>query len=164
MTIAASATTVRASTGVTPGLASSAKAGVGGDSRGSGGSVGDCSVGNGDHGSIGDSCVCACSVGGDDGIGSISDGSDDDTGGNCGDCGGDGSDDDTSGNCGDCGGDGSDDDTSGNCGDCGGGNVSKGFWNPRRKSNASVAFADRAGKPRPKRSVSTDARAINIAQ
>ena len=148
VTIAASATTVRASTGVTPGLASSAKAGVGGDSRGGGGSVGDCSVGNGDHGSIGDSCVCACSVGGDDGIGSISDGSDDDT----------------SGNCGDCGGDGSDDDTSGNCGDCGGGNVSKGFWNPRRKSNASVAFADRAGKPRPKRSVSTDARAINIAQ
>ena len=132
VTIAASATTVRASTGVTPGLASSAKAGVGGDSRGGGGSVGDCSVGNGDHGSIGDSCVCACSVGGDDGIGSISDGSDDDTGGNC--------------------------------GDCGGGNVSKGFWSSRRKSNASVALADRAGKPRPNRAVSTEARTINIAQ
>ena len=132
VTIAASATTVRASTGVTPGLASSAKAGVGGDSRGGGGSVGDCSVGNGDHGSIGDSCVCACSVGGDDGIGSISDGSDDDTGGNC--------------------------------GDCGGGNVSEGFWSSRRKSNASVALADRAGKPRPNRAVSTEARTINIAQ
>ena len=132
VTIAASATTVRASTGVTPGLASSAKAGVGGDSRGSGGSVGDCSVGNGDHGSIGDSCVCACSVGGDDGIGSISDGSDDDTGGNC--------------------------------GDCGGGNVSEGFWSSRRKSNALVALADRAGKPRPNRAVSTEARTINIAQ
>ena len=132
VTIAASATTVRASTGVTPGLASSAKAGVGGDSRGGGGSVGDCSVGNGDHGSIGDSCVCACSVGGDDGIGSISDGSDDDTGGNC--------------------------------GDCGGGNVSEGFWSSRRKSNALVALADRAGKPRPNRAVSTEARTINIAQ
>ena len=132
VTIAASATTVRASTGVTPGLASSAKAGVGGDSRGGGGSVGDCSVGNGDHGSIGDSCVCACSVGGDNGIGSISDGSDDDTGGNC--------------------------------GDCGGGNVSEGFWSSRRKSNALVALADRAGKPRPNRAVSTEARTINIAQ
>ena len=131
VTIAASATTVRASTGVTPGLASSAKAGVGGDSRGGGGSVGDCSVGNGDHGSIGDSCVCACSVGGDDGIGSISDGSDDDTGGNC--------------------------------GDCGGGNVSEGFWSSRRKSNALVALADRAGKPRPNRAVSTEARTINLA-
>ena len=117
---------------MTPGLASSAKAGVGGDSRGGGGSVGDCSVGNGDHGSIGDSCVCACSVGGDDGIGSISDGSDDDTGGNC--------------------------------GDCGGGNVSEGFWSSRRKSNALVALADRAGKPRPNRAVSTEARTINIAQ
>ena len=132
VTIAASATTVRASTGVTPGLASSAKAGVGGDSRGSGGSVGDCSVGNGDHGSIGDSRACACSVGGGDGNGSISDGSDDDIGGNC--------------------------------GDCGGGNVSKGFWSSRRKSNASVALADRAGKPRLNRAVSTEARTINIAQ
>ena len=133
VTVAASATTatvasVRASTGVTPGLASSAKAGVSGDSRGGDGSVGDCSVGNGDHGSIGDSCVCACNVGGDDGIGSISDGSDDDTG------------------------------------DCGGGNVSEGFWSSRRKSNASVALADRAGKPRPNRAVSTEARTINIAQ
>ena len=137
VTVAASATTatvasVRASTGVTPGLASSAKAGVSGDSRGGDGSVGDCSVGNGDHGSIGDSCACACSVGGGDGNGSISDGSDDDIGGNC--------------------------------GDCGGGNVSKGFWSSRRKSNASVALADRAGKPRLNRAVSTEARTINIAQ
>lgn len=143
MTIAASATTAtgapaRASTGIAPGLASSAKAGVSGDSSGGDSSVGDCSVGDcrvggGDgNGNIGDSCVCACSVGGGNGNGRIGDGSDDDTGGNC--------------------------------GDCGGSNVSKAFWSPRRKSNASVAFADKVGKPRSNRSVSTDARAINIAQ
>ncbi len=124
MTIAASATTAteapaRASTGIAPGLASSAKAGVSGDSSGGDSSVGDCSVGD-------------CSVGGGDGNGRIGDGSDDDTGGNC--------------------------------GDCGGSNVSKAFWSPRRKSNACVAFADSAVKPRPNRSVSIDARAINIAQ
>ena len=143
MTIAASATTAteapaRASTGIAPGLASSAKAGVSGDSSGGDSSVGDCSVGDcrvggGDgNGNIGDSCVCACSVGGGNGNGRIGDGSDDDTGGNC--------------------------------GDCGGSNVSKAFWSPRRKSNACVAFADSAVEPRPNRSVSTDARAINIAQ
>ena len=59
---------------------------------------------------------------------------------------------------------GNEEDTRDNCGGCGGGNISEAVWNPRRKLNASVAFADRAGKPRPKRSVSTDARAINIAQ
>jgi hypothetical protein len=134
VTIAASATTaavasVRASTGVTPGLASSAKAGVSGDLSGGDSSIGDCSICNGDHGSTGDS---ACSVVGVDGNGSIGDGSNDDTGGTG--------------------------------GDCGGGNVSKGFRSSRRKSNASVALADRAGKPRPNRAVSTEARAINIAQ
>ena len=125
----------------------SAKAGVSGDSRGGDSSVGeDCSVGdgsgngNGDNGSIGDSCVCDCSdscvcdcsVIGGDGTGSIGDGSNDDTGGNC--------------------------------GNCGGGNISKWFWSSRRKSNASVALADRAGKPHPNRAVSTEARAINMAQ
>ena len=58
-------------------------------------------------------------------------------------------------------GDGSEEDTGGNCGGC---DVGKASWSPRRKSNASVAFADRADKPLPKRAVSADASAINIAQ
>jgi hypothetical protein len=57
-------------------------------------------------------------------------------------------------------------------GDCGGsdvsnggdGNVCEADLSPRRKSNASVELADRADKPRPNRTVSTDARAINPAQ
>lgn len=57
-------------------------------------------------------------------------------------------------------------------GDCGGsdvsnggdGNVCEADLSPRRKSNASVALADRADKPRLTCTVSTDARAINPAQ
>ena len=58
-------------------------------------------------------------------------------------------------------GDGSEEDNGGNCAGC---DVSKASWSPRRKSSASVAFADRADKPLPKRAVSADASAINIAQ
>ena len=70
------------------GLASSVKAGVSGDSSSGDSSVGVCSIGDGDSGSIGDSCVCDCSVVVCDGNGSIGDGSNDNTSGNCGDCGG----------------------------------------------------------------------------
>ena len=58
-------------------------------------------------------------------------------------------------------GEGSEEDNGGNCAGC---DVSKASWSPRRKSSASVAFADRADKPLPKRAVSADASAINIAQ
>ena len=136
--------------------ASSTTAGISGDSSGGGSSIGDRNVISGDSGST-------CEGSGDvssGGDGRISDGNDDNTGGNCGDRGGDNV---IKG--GDCRiGDSSDEDTRGYCGGCGGGNVSKAFWSPRRKLNASVAFADKAGKPRSNRSVSTDARAINIAQ
>jgi hypothetical protein len=133
--------------------ASSAMAGISGDSSGGGSSIGDRNVISGDNGSTGEGSGDV----GSGGDGRISDGNDDSTGGNCGDRGGDNV---IKG--GDCRiGDSSDDDTRGNCGGCGGGgNV----WSPRRKSNASVAFADKVGKPRSNRSVSTDARAINIAQ
>ena len=132
-------------------------AGISGDSSGGGSSIGDRNVISSDNGSTGEGSGDV----GSGGDGRISDGNDDSTGGNCGDRGGDNV---TKG--GDCRiGDSSDDDTRGNCGGCGGGgNVSKAFWSPRRKSNASVAFADKVGKPRSNRSVSTDARAINIAQ
>ena len=100
--------------------ASSATAGISGDS-----SIGGCSVEHSDNGSIGEGSDDVSSGG--DGI--IGDGSEEDNGGNCAGC-----------------------------------DVSKASWSPRRKSSASVAFADRADKPLPKRAVSADASAINIAQ
>ena len=115
--------------------ASATADGSGGDSSGSDSSTGSSSIGDC---SIGD-CSGVCSGGngciGNSGIS----------------CDGNGGDRD-----GDCGGS----DVS-NCGD---GNVCKADLNPRRKSNTSVALADRADKPRLNCTVSTDARAINPAR
>ena len=115
--------------------ASATADGSGGDSSGSDSSTGSSSIGDC---SIGD-CSGVCSGGngciGNSGIS----------------CDGNGGDRD-----GDCGGS----DVS-NCGD---GNVCEADLNPRRKSNTSVALADRADKPRLNCTVSTDARAINPAR
>ena len=115
--------------------ASATADGSGGDSSGSDSSTGSSSIGDC---SIGD-CGGVCSGGngciGNSGIS----------------CDGNGGDRD-----GDCGGS----DVS-NCGD---GNVCEADLNPRRKSNTSVALADRADKPRLNCTVSTDARAINPAR
>ena len=115
--------------------ASATADGSGGDSSGSDSSTGSSSIGD-------------CSIGNCSGVCSGGNGCIGNSGISCDGNGGDRD--------GDCGGS----DVS-NCGD---GNVCEADLNPRRKSNTSVALADRADKPRLNCTVSTDARAINPAR
>ena len=115
--------------------ASATADGSGGDSSGSDSSTGSSSIGD-------------CSIGNCSGVCSGGNGCIGNSGISCDGKGGDRD--------GDCGGS----DVS-NCGD---GNVCEADLNPRRKSNTSVALADRADKPRLNCTVSTDARAINPAR
>ena len=135
VTMASVVVAMAAAAAVASTAASATADGSGGDSSGSDSSTGSSSIGDC---SIGD-CSGVCSGGngciGNSGIS----------------CDGNGGDRD-----GDCGGS----DVS-NCGD---GNVCEADLNPRRKSNTSVALADRADKPRLNCTVSTDARAINPAR
>ena len=116
-------------------MASATADGSGGDSSGSDSSTGSSSIGD-------------CSIGNCSGVCSGGNGCIGNSGISCDGNGGDRD--------GDCGGS----DVS-NCGD---GNVCEADLNPRRKSNTSVALADRADKPRLNCTVSTDARAINPAR